>query len=892
VGKTNPLACIRFLLALSLLPICASAQLQVDLSDNPQSIVQNQLLGEGVDLLDVSFNGQSGTVANTQMGTFFNGWEAIGISDGIIIATGQATIAEGPNDLPTAYEAIEEDDELTEDSDLAQLMGASAEINDAAVLEFDFVASGDTLRFSYVFASEEYNEHTCSPYNDAFGFFISGPGIAGDGTFSNNAINLAKIPGRDVPVAINTVNRGFPGTYGSMAICNGADINWQENSQYFVDNESNTSLNTTQFDGFTTVFTVEIPVECGGTYHIKMAIADAVDGKNDSAVFIKSGSFASQAPLEVDYELVNAIEGDAVEGCSSYAFKLVRNDSTNSKVVYLKSDMASANPDLFPDFPDSLVFYPQQGYLNWELPILHDGTFEGERVLDIAFLQPAVCGLDTAETNVALPFTDTPSMEISYQDSLLVTCDEEGSVSVQVSGGLPPYIIDWEGDYSGYEFVLNGQEPLALQALITDQCNLNQTEVSIVYEPIEYDALEVVLPEMISINCLQPLLLESWITGGRGDYSYRWIFEDDMISESSVLEVQSPEEGQLALIVNDGCVSADTVVTSLQLVNNPVSAEIGEDFDGFCNEEVTIVPQVEGGFGMLTFSWKRNFALQSSSQSFTFTPISPSIVSLQVTDECGQQAFDTLNVFVEYDPIQIEMPSDTIICEGRRLEFTPEVYGGVGEYDYFWLERESDTLPLNIIPRRDETYTLRVTDECFKTTEESMNVSLVAVEADFEFNYDSDSRPIMNLSADGLNYFWVLPGGETSTLYEPTFQPNVDQDQLVSLEVTHPVGCSDSKIDFYEPPLNVFIPSAFTPDGDGLNDIFKAEGTFINEFELWVFDRWGNAVFYTKNPDKGWDGSDPKADFAAQNLVYSYRVLAKGFNSQIIDMKGSVTVVR
>ncbi|MCZ4408291.1 choice-of-anchor L domain-containing protein [Cryomorphaceae bacterium 1068] len=886
------MASIRILLAFFLLPICASAQLQVDLSDNPQSIVQNQLLGEGVDLIDVSFNGQSGTATNPQIGTFSNGWEAIGISDGIIIATGQATIAEGPNDLPTAYEAIEEDDELTEDVDLAELMGASAEINDAAVLEFDFVASGDTLRFSYVFASEEYNEHTCSPYNDAFGFFISGPGITGDGTFTNNAINVAKIPERDVPVAINTVNRGIPGTYGSMAICNGADINWQENSQYFVDNESNTSLNTTQFDGFTTVFTVEVPVECGGTYHIKMAIADAVDGKNDSAVFIKSGSFASQAPLEVDYEVLNPVNSQAIEGCSSYAFKLVRNDSTNTKVVYLKSEMAFANPEVFPDFPDSLVFYPQQGYLNWELPIHHDGVFDGERIIDISFLQPEVCGLDTAETSLALSFTDAPPIDISYQDSLIVTCDEVGLVDIQVIGGIPPYSIEWEENYSGYQFELNGQEPLTIQAMITDQCDLNQEDVSIIYEPIQYDALEVVLPEMISINCLEPLLLEPWIIGGRGDYSYRWIFEDNMISESSELEVQSPEEGQLSLIVNDGCVAADTVMTTLELLQNPVSAEIGEDFQGFCNEEVTIVPQVEGGFGALTFKWKRNFALQSSAQSFTFTPISSSIVSLQVIDECGQQAFDTLNIFVDHDPIQIGMPSDTMICEGRRLVFTPEVYGGVGEYDYFWIERESDTLPLNIIPRRDETYTLRVTDECLKTAEESMNVSLVAVEAEFEFDYDSDSRPIMNLSADGLNYFWVLPGGETSTLFEPIFQPDVDQDQLVSLEVTHPVGCSDSKIDFYEPPLNVFVPSAFTPDGDGLNDIFKAEGTFINEFELWVFDRWGNVVFHSKSPKKGWDGSDPKADFAAQNLVYNYRVLAKGFNSQIIDKKGSVTVVR
>lgn len=882
----------RFLIAFVLSPFLATAQLQVDLNESAQSIVQTHLLGEGVNLLDVSFNGQPGSGQSQQFGTFSNGWEAIGISDGIIIATGVATMAEGPNDLPTAFEAIDPDEELTEDDDLSELMGGSVELNDAAVLEFDFVASGDTLRFSYVFASEEYNEHTCSPYNDAFGFFISGPGISGDGTFSNNAINLATIPGRDVPVAINTVNRGSPGIYGSMAICNGADVNWQDNSQFFVDNESNSSLNTTQFDGFTKVFTVEIPVECGGTYHIKMAIADAVDGKNDSAVFIKSGSFASQAPLEVDYELVNPVEGQATEGCSSYKFKLTRNDSTRTKVVYLKSAIADANPNVFPEFPDSLVFYPQQGYLNWELPIHHDGAFEGERILDIAFLQPEVCGLDTAETSFALPFTDAPPLNISYQDSLLVSCDEVGLVDVQVSGGLSPYAIEWEDDYSGYDFELTGEEPLVIEGVVTDQCNLNEEDVSIFYQPIEYDPLEIVIPESILVNCLSPLLIDPVINGGRGDYSYRWMFDSNAISESGQLEISSPEEGGLSLIVEDGCVLSDTAFVALELANNPVSVELGEDFQGFCNQQVTLTPEVEGGFGNQSFKWKRNFAFESSAQNFSFIPTSSSMVSLEVTDECGQKGFDTLNIVVQHEPIQIIMPADTSICEGRRLEFTPEVYGGVGEYEFLWQERESDALPLNTIPRRDEIYTLQVTDECFKTAESSMKVSLIAVEADFEFDYESNSRPIINLSADGLNYFWILPGGETSTLYEPVFEPAVDQDQLVSLEVTHPIGCSDSKIDFYEPPLNVFMPNAFTPDGDGLNDIFKAEGTFIDEFELWVFDRWGNVVFHSKNPNKGWDGSDANVDFSAENLVYSYRIIAKGFNSQLIDKKGSVTVIR
>jgi len=882
----------KILLLAFLFPVVGFAQLQVNLADHPHSIVQNQLLGEGVELLDISFNGDSGFDTNPQIGTFTNGWESIGISDGVIIATGRATVAEGPNDLPTAFESIEEENELTEDADIAELMGGSVELNDAAVLEFDFVASGDTLRFSYVFASEEYNEHTCSPYNDAFGFFISGPGISGDGTFTNNAVNLAKIPGRNVPVAINTINLGVPGEYGSTAICNGADISWQENSQYFVNNEDNTELNTTQFDGFTRVFNVAVPVECGGTYHIKMAIADAVDGKNDSAVFIKSGSFASEAPLAVEHQVLNAIEGQAVEGCSSLNFKLVRSDSTNAKIVYLKSEIAAAFPEVFPDFPDSLIFYPEQGYLNWEIPIVHNGIPEGERVFDIDFLQPQVCGLDTAETTVTIPFSDTPPISVEFQNTIDVSCDETGMVSVAVSGGLEPYEIDWEGGFSGFEFEVDAEEAIVLQGAVTDRCNIHEQEIAILVEPIEYDPLQIVLPNEFSINCLDPLNVSPVISGGRGDYSYSWLFEGDAIASSEELLIDSPQEGMLSLFVNDGCVPSDSAQVVLEYVNNPISADIGQDFLGFCNEEVSIVPDVAGGFGNLSFEWKRNFALAGSSQTFTFLPISASIVSLKVTDECGQQAFDTLNVTIEQDPIEITLPVDTSICEGRRLEFIPSVTGGTGEYEFLWLERESHELPLNVIPKRDETYTLRVTDECFQNAEKSMNVSLVAVEADFEFDYETNVKPIVNYSTEGLNYFWILPGGETSTLYEPDFEPILDQDQMVTLEVTHPLGCSDSKIDFYEPPLNVFIPTAFTPDGDGLNDIFKAEGTFISEFKFWVFDRWGNVVFHSTDPDQGWDGSDPNADFAAQNLIYSYRVLAKGYNSQLIDKKGSVTVVR
>ncbi|HEY9113922.1 MAG TPA: choice-of-anchor L domain-containing protein [Bacteroidales bacterium] len=79
-------------------------------------------------------------------------------------------------------------------------------INDACVIEFDFKPAGDSVKFNYVFGSEEYHEWVSPLFADVFGFFLSGPGI--NGNYTNNGINIAEVPGTHQPVSIGTVNCG------------------------------------------------------------------------------------------------------------------------------------------------------------------------------------------------------------------------------------------------------------------------------------------------------------------------------------------------------------------------------------------------------------------------------------------------------------------------------------------------------------------------------------------------------------------------------------------------------------------------------------------------------------------------------------------------------------
>ena len=119
----------------------------------------------------------------------------MGINEGLFFASGSVEEGVGPNNNGSITVGGGNIDHS--DPDLEML--SDGPITDAAVLEFDFVPSGDSLKFSYVFASDEYPEFVCS-YNDAFGFFLSGPGISGP--YTNNAINIALVPTTTMPVLI------------------------------------------------------------------------------------------------------------------------------------------------------------------------------------------------------------------------------------------------------------------------------------------------------------------------------------------------------------------------------------------------------------------------------------------------------------------------------------------------------------------------------------------------------------------------------------------------------------------------------------------------------------------------------------------------------------------
>ncbi|MBO9700860.1 MAG: gliding motility-associated C-terminal domain-containing protein [Sporocytophaga sp.] len=101
---------------------------------------------------------------------------------------------------------------------------------------------------------------------------------------------------------------------------------------------------------------------------------------------------------------------------------------------------------------------------------------------------------------------------------------------------------------------------------------------------------------------------------------------------------------------------------------------------------------------------------------------------------------------------------------------------------------------------------------------------------------------------------------------------------------------SQSNIKTVKYEIQIFTPTAFTPDKDGVNDIFVPKGKFFTEFEMTVFNRWGEIVFYTSNINNGWDGLY-KGDVAQQDS-YAYLIKAKDNRGREKVYKGTVTLLR
>lgn len=407
------------LLALLIIPNVLLAQMEVTNAPpiTPENLITNIFLGDGVEVIDVNFQGSANSV-----GFFNHAEEAIGIERGIIMTTGRA-VSQGTNlgaEATGGDFASNAAGSNVNDPDVNALTSPN-NANDVAIYTITFIPIADTLRFKYVWASEEYPEYACSSFNDVFGFFISGPGI--NGPYQNNGENIALIPGTTLPVTINNVNSGMVGSAGTIGNCTPPNGSLAYSEFY---NDNNNTNNQPVYDGFTTVLTAEAVVIPCETYTIKLVIADASDTAFDSGVFLEAKSFGTGS-LDVEVATIS-LDGSVAEGCEPgvLTFSLPNPVEADYPLDYNIFGTAENGVDY--QFIPTDLFIPQgDSVISIPIVAFEDGLVEGDETLLID-IQRDPCNRDT----ISIIIRDNPLVEPDLGPDQVI-CEGD---SVQLDGTL------------------------------------------------------------------------------------------------------------------------------------------------------------------------------------------------------------------------------------------------------------------------------------------------------------------------------------------------------------------------------------------------------------------------------------------------------------------------
>jgi gliding motility-associated-like protein len=546
--------------------IVIGLQTQAQITTSTLTIAQyvtNVLLGPGVTASGITYTGLPKMIASFTAPAVTN----LGIPKGVYLTCGSnGTVGGelGPAGPSSGFQSI--DQAQPGDAALTALSGITT--NDAAVLEFNFIPQSDTVKFRYVFGSEEYNDYVNS-INDAFAFILSGV------TTPLAATNIALIPGTTTPITINTVNNGnsFGASTGPCMNC-----------AFYRDNIGGSI--SCVYDGLTTVLTAKHKVICGETYHIKIAIADASDHVFDSGVFLEAGSFSSIPPISVSSSNSNASFTDSVmvEDCNTNCVYFIRNSNIFQKDSFklqvtgnaiLNSDYQQVGNPGF-TWPSQLNYSVGQDTIKiCNLKAMQDYIPEGTDTLVFTLTTYTTSVSTCALTNTIkfkLYIKDYTAISIGVKDTII--CNGLSAIlNANANFGVPAYTYTWTSPTTNASSINTGiiTTPKNYTITVNDICNKLVSKVI----TITPSTLPVLTANINNKFCLDSILkIPLTITGGKPSFNISWgipssgIFPFDTINTTYYFTQSTLQSsGTYSIFVTDQCNNKDTLSIEISSID-------------------------------------------------------------------------------------------------------------------------------------------------------------------------------------------------------------------------------------------------------------------------------------------------------------------------------------
>jgi gliding motility-associated-like protein len=511
--------------------------------------------------------------------------------------------------------------------------------------------------------------------------------------------------------------------------------------------------------------------------------------------------------------------------------------------------------------------------------------------------------------------TQPTLLTVSTTGTTPATCNAacNGTATAAGNGGTAPYNFSWNTIPVQNTATATGLCAGTYTCTITDANGCTATTTATITQPTA-----VVIAPMTNVTICNggSTTLTATANGGTPGYTYNWSPATGLSATNIANPTANPTVTTIYTVTAtdaNGCAAAPVNVT---VTVNPLLSVIANGTATICPGASTPLSATasNGNGGPYTYVWSPAAGLSNPNISNpTASPASTTTYTVTANDGCSPAVTATVTVTVSAVPTVLFAADVTSGCAPLCVNFTDAsaVAGGTinsWSWNFGGDGTSSAQNPTHcFVNAGTYSITLTVTDNngCTNTATVNNMINVFAMPnasftAPLSTSILNPTVQFIDNSSNATGWSWnfgdnvLNPTTNTSSQQNPSHTYSETGTYCATLIVTNAAGCTDTTqlCVVIDPEFTFFIPNAFSPNGDGVNDFFFGKGEFIKEYEMSIFDRWGNMIFFTDDINKGWDGRANHGSEIAQQDVYVYVVKLKDNKNQKHKYIGSVTLVK
>ncbi|MFT7612210.1 MAG: gliding motility-associated-like protein [Parvicellaceae bacterium] len=489
-------------------------------------------------------------------------------------------------------------------------------------------------------------------------------------------------------------------------------------------------------------------------------------------------------------------------------------------------------------------------------------------------------------------------------DSILCNGGLTSNTLTTIGGGLPLYQMTINGNSFSVPSLF-GSFPIpnltaGLYTIeIQDSNNCNVSTAFTINEPS---------PLLLSLNAPDTVCFDASygatanVTGGVSPYQYNWSSGSAFMNNMDT----AYQSGYSFVQVMDlnGCSISDSIFQFVQNLSSD-SLNIFSSGDICIGDSVMLSATYSGPTGPLSYLWAPCGCITAG--PFYMHPTSSTTYIVSVTDLCLKSVSEQVTIEVHQLPI-INLPTE--LDQGcapfiTHYELDSAKPGYIYQWDlgngnlftgdqFSFSFTDPGTYTVNFQVTSAEGCTSNNNGSNYVTIHDSPVAEISANKTTIDMNHPVVK--FVSTGPGGISYYWDFDDGTNgiNIIESHTFA----QEGLYDVWhwVSNAAGCTDSaNIEInVEPAVGIYVPNAFTPNGDRVNDLFYVEGSGISEenFTMLIFDRWGELIYESHQLNSGWNGKIYGTDTQVKTDVYVYSIKAKSVLGDHYDLKGHINLLK